>query len=150
MQENNISGEIIGSAIEVHKTLGGPGLLESVYEEALAYELNQQGFDVKRQLTVPIHYKDQKLASPLRLDLLVNNLVIVEVKAVTNYNPIFEAQVMTYLRLTKLRLGLVINFGEKYVSDGVNRVINSPDYSPLNFPKTPPYKSRITRRIQKN
>jgi GxxExxY protein len=124
LHENEISGEIIQCAIEVHRTLGGPGLLESVYEEALVWELEQAGFDVKQQLQVPIPYKGQLLATPLRLNLLVENKVIVECKAVSDYNEIFSVQLLTYLRLMSLKLGLVINFGERYVKDGVRRVVN--------------------------
>ena len=124
LHENDISGEIIQCAIEVHRTLGGPGLLESVYEEALVWELQQAGFDVKQQLQVPIPYKGHLLATPLRLNLLVENKVIVECKAVSEYNEIFNVQLLTYLRLTSLKLGLVINFGERYVKDGVHRVVN--------------------------
>lgn len=122
--ENIVSNRIIGAAIEVHKVLGGPGLLESVYEEALAYELADRGMDVVRQKIVPITYKGWKLSTPLRLDLLVEKCVIVECKATTNYNSIFETQLLTYLRLTDLRLGLVINFGEAYVKNGLKRVPN--------------------------
>ena len=125
MTENEISKIIVGAAIEVHKTLGGPGLLEGVYEESLAYELSLRGLRVSRQLEVPISYKGVLLASPLRLDLLVNDLVIVDCKAVSQYNPIFASQVLTYLRLTDKRLGLVINFGERRVVDGIHRVVNN-------------------------
>ena len=124
MTENQISKYIIDSAIEVHRTLGGPGLLESVYEQALVWELQRAGLLVERQLTVPIVYKGKTLADPLRLDILVEKKVIVENKATTNYNPIFEVQARTYLRLLNLKLAMVINFGEKYVKDGVHRVIN--------------------------
>ena len=124
MDENNLSFHIIKAAIEVHRTLGGPGLLESVYEEALVWELSEQEFEVERQKVVPIEYKSVQLATPLRIDIMVNKRVIVECKATTDYNPIFEAQTMTYLRLTGLKLGLVINFGEKYVKDGIHRVVN--------------------------
>ena len=106
MTENEISKVIVGAAIEVHRTLGGPGLLEGVYEEALAYELSLRGLQVSRQVEVPISYKGALLASPLRLDLLVNDLVIVDCKAVAQYNPIFESQVLTYLRLTNKHLGM--------------------------------------------
>jgi len=123
MRENEISAQIVDAAIEVHRTLGGPGLLESVYEEALVWELGLRGFEVQRQLLLPIRYKEQQLAAPLKLDLLVNNLVIVECKAVTEYNAIFEAQALSYLRLTNLKLALVINFGEKLVKNGIRRVI---------------------------
>jgi GxxExxY protein len=122
--ENQISKYIFDAALEVHRTLGGPGLLESVYEEALVWELNKSGLLVQRQLVVPINYKGQTLASPLRLDLLVEKKVIVENKATANYNTIFEAQARTYLRLMDLKLAMVINFGEKYVKDGVHRVLN--------------------------
>jgi GxxExxY protein len=122
--QNEISKQIVDSAVEVHRTLGGPGLLESVYEEALAWELRQRGLRVKRQLFVPITYKQQSLSTPLRLDLLVAKLVIVEVKATTEYNSIFEAQALTYLRLMNLKLALVINFGKQLVKDGIHRVVN--------------------------
>lgn len=125
MQENEISKHIVDCAIEVHRTLGGPGLLEGVYEEALAWELRQRGLYVERQFEVPITYKGCQLATPLRLDMLVENCVIVEVKATTAYNSIFEAQTLTYLRLMNLKLGLVINFGEKYVKHGIHRVVNN-------------------------
>ena len=122
--ENDITREIIGAAIEVHRTLGGPGLLESVYEEALSWEISHRGLLVERQLQVPISYKGNPLTSPLRLDLLIEKKVIVECKATTQYNKIFEAQLLTYLRLLDLRVGLVINFGEKIVKRGVHRVVN--------------------------
>ncbi len=121
--ENIISGRIVDAVIEVHRTLGGPGLLESVYEEALTWELNERGMSVERQKVVPICYKQVALATPLRLDMLVDELVIVECKAVTSYNTIFEAQALTYLRLTGLRLALVINFGERLVKNGIHRVV---------------------------
>ena len=124
MDENEISKHIVDCAIEVHRTLGGPGLLESVYEEALCWELVQRGLQVERQIDVPIVYKGQTLAAPLRLDIRAEKLVIVEVKATTTYNTVFEAQALTYLRLLDLRLALVINFGEKLVKDGIHRVVN--------------------------
>ena len=124
MNENEISQLIVRAAIEVHRTLGGPGLLESVYEEALAWELGQANLKVQRQVQLPIPYKGQVLATPLRIDLVVNELVIVECKATSQYNTIFEVQTLTYLRLTGFRLGLVINFGERLVKDGVHRVVN--------------------------
>ena len=124
MNENAISKVIVDAAIDVHCTLGGPGLLESVYEEALCYELNSRGLHIERQIEVPIVFKGRRLATPLRLDLKVNELVIVEVKAVTSYNPIFEAQALTYLRLTGLKLAIVINFGDRRVGNGTHRVVN--------------------------
>lgn len=124
MHENEISKIILDAAIEVHRTLGGPGLLESVYEEALAYELQYRGLKIIRQKTIPVVYKGQTLATSLRLDLLVNDKVIVECKATTQDNDIYKVQTLTYLRLTELKLGLVINFGEKRVVDGFHRVVN--------------------------
>jgi GxxExxY protein len=115
MNENEISKVIVESAIEVHRELGGPGLLESVCEEAMVDELQRRGMTVQRQLAVPIFYKGKQLATPLRLDLKINDLVLIDNKAVTEWNKIFEAQMLTYLRLTKLRLGLVINFGQRFV-----------------------------------
>ena len=124
MSENEISKVIVDSAIEVHRELGGPGLIESVYEEAMVEELVRRGLKVERQLQVPIVYKGKRLGNPLRLDLKMNGLVLIDNKAVTEWNPIFEAQMLTYLRLTKLKLGLVINFGEQYVKNGIRRVVN--------------------------
>ncbi|MEY2428224.1 MAG: hypothetical protein QOJ40_1109 [Verrucomicrobiota bacterium] len=124
MNENEISKIIVDSAIEVHRELGGPGLIESVYEEAMVEELQLRGLRAERQLFVPIFYKGKQLGAPLRLDLKVNGLVLVDNKAVTEWNSIFEAQMLTYLRLTKLKLGLVINFGERYVKNWIHRVVN--------------------------
>ena len=124
MDENELGKKIVAAAIEVHITLGGPGLLESVYEEALAWELENAGCQIRRQVPTPIKYKQITLATPLKLDLMVNELVIVECKTVATYNPIFAAQTLTYLRLRNLKLGLVINFGEKLVKDGIHRVVN--------------------------
>ena len=124
MNENELSKIIVECAIEVHRTIGGPGLVESVYEEAMAWELTQRGLDVQRQRPVPIKYKGQILGTPLRLDLMVNAKVLIDGKATLEYNPIFEAQMLTYLRMTGLKLGLVINFGERYVANGIHRVVN--------------------------
>ena len=124
MHENEIAAKVVDAAVEVHRELGGPGLLEDVYEEALAEELKSRGLFVERQVPVPIVYKGKTLRSPLRLDLRVEKLVLVDNKAVTPWNPVFEAQMLTYLRLTKLRLGLVINFGERLVKSGIFRVVN--------------------------
>ena len=124
MTENEISKMIVNAAIEVHRTLGGPGLLESVYAEALMWELRDAGLEVEREVHVPIHYKGHLLTTPLRVDLIVGKLVIVECKATTGYHDIFDAQTLTYLRLTNLKLGLVINFGERLVKDGIHRIVN--------------------------
>ncbi len=124
MDLNKLAGEIIGAAIEVHRELGGPGLLEEVYESAMAWELGLRGVAVKRQVPVPVIYKGQEVKKPLFLDLLVADRVIVEVKAVENFNLLFKSQLLTYLRLTGKNLGLIINFGEKFVKDGIHRVVN--------------------------
>lgn len=125
MNENEVSRHIYECAIEVHRTLGGPGLLESIYEEALAWELSERGLLVERQLPVQVQYKDHLLATPLRLDLVIHGIVIVECKATSSYNTVFEAQALTYLRITGLKLGMVINFGETRVKDGIHRVVNN-------------------------
>ena len=124
MTENEISKVVVEAAIEVHRTLGGPGQLESVYEEALAYELELRDLTVGRQLVVPVVYKGKRLATQLRVDLIVVGRVVVECKAVSTYNRVFEAQVLTYLRQLDLKLGLVVNFGERLVSNGIHRVVN--------------------------
>ncbi len=124
MELNDISGEIVDAAIEVHRELGGPGLLESIYEEALAQELSERGLKAERQKTVPVVYKGRRLATDFRIDLLVEQQVVVECKAASITNPVFGAQVLTYLRLLDLKLGLVVNFGKKRVVDGIHRVVN--------------------------
>lgn len=122
--ENQISNKIIGASIEVHRILGGPGLLESVYEAALCHELFLRGLHVQRQLTVPVLYKGIKIKEPLYLDLLVENQVIVEVKATEKNHPIYQTQLLTYLRLMNVKLGLIINFGGACVKEGICRVVN--------------------------
>lgn len=123
-RENDIAKVIVACAIEAHRTLGGPGLLESVYEEALVFESEQAGLAVERQRPIPVIYKGRTLGTPLRLDLKVGGLVLVDCKAVEEWNPVFAAQMLTYLRLTGLKLGLVINFGERLVKDGIHRIAN--------------------------
>jgi GxxExxY protein len=124
LNEYEISKVIVDAAIEVHRTLGEPSLLESVYQEALGLELAQRGLKVEREKTVPLVYKGQNLATPFKIDLLVAGSVIVECKATTQYNSIFGSQTLTYLRLTGLKPGLVINFGERLVKNGIHRVVN--------------------------
>ncbi len=124
MTENEISRVILEAAIEVHREMGGPGLLEDVYEEAMEEELRLRKISVERQLPVCLTYKGRILRKPLRLDMKVGGLVLVDNKAATEWNPVFEAQMLTYLRLTGLKLGLVINFGERYVKNGIYRVVN--------------------------
>jgi GxxExxY protein len=122
--EDTLSNVIIGAAIEVHTVLGGPGLLECVYEEALVYELELRGLEVKRQVSVSIQFKGHELHTKLKIDLVVNDLVIVECKAVEILNTIALSQILTYLKLSGLKLGLVINFGDKLIKNGTHRVVN--------------------------
>ena len=122
MQENPLSKEIIGAAIEVHRQLG-PGLLESAYEECLAYELSQRDLPFERQKPVPVSYKDVQLDCGFRLDLLVGGLVVVELKAVDKLVPIHQAQRLTYLKLTGCKLGLLLNFNVLRLRDGIKRVV---------------------------
>ena len=123
MHENEISKKIIGAAIEVHSILG-PGLLESVYEEALCRELYLRGIEYERQKNVPIPYKGLTLAAPLRLDLLVENKVIVDIKAKERSTEIDKSKLLTYLRLSDLHLGLIINFHKIYLKNGIHRIVN--------------------------
>ena len=123
MSENEISSKIIGAAIEVHKQLG-PGLLESTYETCLAYELKQLGLDVKQQIALPVVYKEVKLDAGYRIDLLIENKVIVEIKSVEALADIHTAQLLTYLKLKDLKLGLLINFNSVRVVDGLKRILN--------------------------
>jgi len=121
---NALTYKIIGAAMEVHRALGGPGLLESIYESALCHELLLQKLNIQSQVPIEVCYKDVKIRDPLILDILVENQVIIEVKATEKENPIHEVQLLTYLRLTGLRLGLVINFGSRYIKEGIKRVIS--------------------------
>jgi len=122
--EDEISYKIIGAAIEVHRTLGGPGLLESIYESSLCHELTLRQLQIQKQLIVPVKYKNTVVRDPLYLDILVENRVIIEVKATEKGHAIHQAQLLTYLRLTGMKLGLLINFGQSSVKDGVHRVVN--------------------------
>ena len=122
--ENEISYKIIGAAIEVHRYLGGPGLLESIYESALCHELSLNGLKIEKQKPISVKYKSVVIREPYLLDILVENKVIIEVKAVEKENEIHKAQLLTYLRLSNLKLGLLINFGCSSVKDGVCRIVN--------------------------
>jgi len=123
MTENELSYQIIGAAIDVHKELGGPGLLEDMYEESLCCELQSRGIKARRQVGFKVKYKGRELKKRLVIDVLVEELVIVEAKSVETYHSIFEAQLLTYLRQTNKRLGLVINFGEVRIKEGIHRVV---------------------------
>jgi GxxExxY protein len=118
---NDLSGKVIGACIEIHRELG-PGLLESAYEECLAYELSKAGLRFERQRALPVRYKEMQLDCGYRLDFVVGGALIVELKAVTELHPIHEAQLLTYLKLDKKPLGLLINFNVPTLKQGVKRV----------------------------
>lgn len=120
--DQGLSRRIIGLAIEVHRLIG-PGLLESAYEECLCREFELAGLPFRRQVPVPVEYKGHRLECGYRLDLVVDNRVLVELKAVEHLLPIHEAQVLTYLRLTGLRIGLLMNFHALRLTDGVRRLV---------------------------
>lgn len=122
--EDELSNKIIGACIEVHKTLGGPGLLESIYEAALCHELKLRGLRIQQQKPVQVIYKGEFIKEPLYVDILVEEKVLIEVKATEKNHPIYETQILTYLKLSNLKLGLLVNFGATYVKDGISRVIN--------------------------
>ena len=122
-ESDRLSHEILGAAPEVHRTIG-PGLLESAYEECVAYELSQKGLAFKRQVGLPLRYKAVSLDGGYRLDFLVEGLVVVELQAVERVLPIHEAQVLTYLRMSSLWLGLLLNFNVRYFRNGIQRLVN--------------------------
>lgn len=123
MRVDDLTSAIIGAAIEVHRRLG-PGLLESAYRVCLAYELRKRGLEVVEERPIPVLYDDVKLECGFRADLIVNQQVVVELKAKTTIHPVDKAQTLSHLRLIGLRLGLLINFHEAKLVDGVNRIIN--------------------------
>lgn len=120
METIQITEKIIGCAIEVHKTLG-PGLLESAYEECLAYELQNAGFNIERQKPVPVIYKEIKLDYGYRIDILVEDLVIIELKTIDEFKPVHQAQILTYMNLADIETGLLINFNVTLLKNGIKR-----------------------------
>ena len=123
MTDNELTYEIRGAIFDVYNALG-PGLLESVYEEALVYELQQRGLKVDRQMEVPIIYKGSELKTPLRLDILVENQIIVELKFVEEMKPVFAKQLLTYLRLLDKHVGLLVNFNTNNLRESIKRIVN--------------------------
>jgi len=123
MDHNELSSRIISAAIEVHRELG-PGLLESIYEQCLVQELQDDGLHVERQVLVPVHYKGRPLGTSMRLDLMVERRIIVDVKATDALHDAHMAQLLTYLKLTDRRLGLLFNFNEALLKQGIRRVVN--------------------------
>ena len=123
MDINQLTGQIIGAAIEVHKTLG-PGLLESAYEECLCREFSLRGFSYERQKEVPVEYKGVRLDCGYRLDIVVSESVVLELKACDRLERIHQAQLLTYLKLTGIKYGLLINFNVSVLKDGIKRMVN--------------------------
>lgn len=120
---NDLSRKVIRCAIEVHKGLG-PGLLERVYEDALAYEMQKQGLKVARQVNIDVEYKELEISNGYFVDLLVNDILILELKAVENILPVHKAQLLSYLKLADKKLGLLLNFHVTKMTDGISRIIN--------------------------
>lgn len=123
MTENEISGIIIGASIKIHTALG-PGLLESAYQKCLCYELRKQGLAVENEKTIPVKYEDIVVDSGYRIDLLVENKVVIELKSVSEIADVHLAQTLTYLKLGSYKLGLLINFNETLLKNGIRRVVN--------------------------
>lgn len=124
MHENDLSYKIIGAAIDLHKNIG-PGLLESAYENALAHDLTDLGYSVQQQVPMPFIYKNVKMDVGYRLDLVVENKVIIEIKSVESLASVHYAQLLTYLKLSDMKLGLFINFNCKVLKEGIHRVVNN-------------------------
>ena len=118
-----IASKTIGCALDVHTALG-PGLLEKVYENCLIYELTENGFNVQSQVRLPIDYKKLHIKGAYRIDLLIENCLVIEIKTVEEINPIHQAQLLTYLKLSGYRLGLIINFNTTHLKNGLKRVVN--------------------------
>lgn len=118
-----LSENIIDSALKIHKSLG-PGLLESVYQNCLAYELNKKNITVQKEVVLPVQYEELNFESGFRADLIVNNYIIIEIKSVDKVQPVHKAQTLTYLKLAKYPLGLLINFGEPLLKNGLHRFAN--------------------------
>jgi GxxExxY protein len=124
MDENEISGAVVDACLKIHRKLG-PGLLESVYEEVLAFELQQRGFFIQRQAAVPVVYDEVLLELGFRADIIVGDKVLVELKSVEQLRPVHKKQVLTYLKLTGLKVGLLINFNESLMRHGITRIVNN-------------------------
>ena len=123
MTENEIATQILDSSLKIHRALG-PGLLESVYEEALVYELSKKKIQYKRQFEIPVFYDNHKLGIGFRADLIVQDKVIVELKSVETIQPVHKKQLLTYLKITGIKLGLLLNFNESLLKDGITRIVN--------------------------
>jgi GxxExxY protein len=123
MTENELAREVVDCCFHIHRTLG-PRLFESVYEEVLAYELTKRGLDIQRQVEVPVQWDDILLGTGFRADIVVESKIIVELKSVERVLPVHQKQLLTYLRLTEMKLGLLINFNESLIKSGIQRIVN--------------------------
>ena len=123
LHENDISGIVLDCCIHIHRGLG-PGLFESVYEEVLAYELVERGINISRQVEIPVQWAGKELGVGFRADIVVESKVILELKSVQQVLPVHQKQLLTYLRLSKMKLGLLINFNEPLIKDGIQRIVN--------------------------
>ncbi|HSJ67685.1 MAG TPA: GxxExxY protein [Anditalea sp.] len=121
--DNDLSGEIIDSCYLIHSQLG-PGLFESVYEKILTIELRRKGLSVENQVSIPVKWRRNLINDSLRADLIVENKIIIEIKSVSSLSPVHHKQLLTYLKLTHLRLGLLINFNEALLKTGIKRIVN--------------------------
>ena len=144
MTENEITEKVIGSAIEVHRHLG-PGLLESAYDECLCYEMSRQGLRFERQVHLPIDYKGLRLDCAYRMDLLVEDSVVVEIKAVDEIIPVHQAQLLTYLKASGKQVGLLINFNVVVLKDGIRRLVNEYSGPRLSPRKSPDLRSSAVK-----
>ena len=124
MTENEIAKIIVDTSYNIHVNLG-PGLLESVYEAILHYELQEKGLHVERQKPLPLHWKDLKMDIGFRADLLVEGKVVVELKSVEQISPVYQKQLLTYLKISNCKLGLLINFNENLIKNGITRIVNN-------------------------
>jgi GxxExxY protein len=124
MSENELATIIVNSCFKIHNTLG-PGLLESVYEQILAYELSKKNLSIEKQRGLPVIYEGVRMDFGFRTDIIVNHKVIIEIKSIEVIAPVHYKQLLTYLRLTNMRLGLLINFNENLIKDGIKRVVNN-------------------------
>jgi len=124
MTENELAKIIVNTCFKIHTKLG-PGLLESVYEEILFFELREKGISIERQKSIPLTWKDTKMNIGFRADLIADNKVIIELKSVESIAPVHKKQLLTYLKITNLKLGLLINFNEALIKDGITRIVNN-------------------------
>jgi len=122
MERDDLTGKVIGLAIDVDKELG-PGLLEKTYQQCIAYELSKASIQFKMELEIPVSYKETKISCGYRIDLLIEDQLIVELKAVDELHPIHEAQLLTYMKLAKINTGLLINFNQKFLKEGIRRFV---------------------------